>query len=200
MRVSKLISDNESGAILITVILVLCAVTILSITMSYLSENETYMALNEKCKQVSRYNCESCTTATAKLVRMVFDADAPVPAGAGTAAPGIAYAPPATAATPEEEFYLKLIGGVPDVECSDVDYAPAGLDATADIRREDPTAMAGTAANQYAAGYSYGIGLGGASGGGVVYWFQVACRGGGCYNAQHVAYTRYRKVPVPGGM
>ena len=200
MRTTQLLTRDQGGVVLVTVILVLCAVTLLSMTLSYMSDNETYMTVNEKCKTAARYNCESCTTGTAKLVRMVFDADAPVPTGSGTNAPGIMLAPPESAATAEEEFYLKLMGGVQDAQCADVDFTPAGIDASADVRRDDPSAMAGTAANQYAAGYSYGIGLGGASGGGVVYWFQVACRGGGCYDARHVAYTRYRKVPVPGGM
>jgi hypothetical protein len=190
------IPNNQKGAVLLGVIIVLMGVTALGSTLVLMSQFELKRTASEKCMEVARYNSESSTISVAKLVRLVLEyvddyATLGIPGG-GTLTPGIVYPD-----DDEEAFALKVLGGADDEVCEDVSLVPAGfdMDAGADIQSLGATATQGTAANVQSGGYSYGIGLGGAGGGGTTQWFVIVGRGGGgAKDCRHISYSRYRRV------
>jgi hypothetical protein len=200
--------SNEKGAILAGAIVVLLAVTVIGLTLSIISGFEVDMSTNEKCKEEARYNSESCAVSGIKLIKMtsrkatkqgvlgIAEGDAAIA--------GITYAEAADSSSKEEEFARKVIGDLDNDICEDFELSPADFDMTAggSVEPAGASANAGTAANRQISGYSYGVGLGGASGGGFSKWFLLGCRGGGCSgNARNVSYVRYRRVPgIEGGM
>jgi hypothetical protein len=207
MKWKNLVS-NDTGAVLIGAIVVLVAVTAIGVTLIKVSNFEVTMATNEKCKEEARFNAESCAVSGIKLVKMVSAQASEqgilgIPEG-NSKILGITYADAEGAGTKEEEFAQKVLGTLSDNVCEDFELTPPNMnmDAAANIRPLGGSANAGTAANRQISGYSYGIGLGGAGGGGVNKWFLIACRGGGCNgNGRHVSYSRYKKVlGIPGGM
>jgi len=207
--------DNNHGSVLILVIVVLAAVSILGATMLTLSKNEIEMGTNLKVKEMAQYNCDSCTITVSKLIRHIVDQsnEGTVGIAAGSAlAPGIAYAPSTTSDPPGTEFAKKVLfglttGGCEDVQLNPVAIAnavnaasngqltigPSELDSAADIRSSVVTAAAGSAALEHMGGIGHGLGESGASGGGMVMKFVIACRGRAPYNALHVGYSVYRK-------
>jgi hypothetical protein len=85
----------------------------------------------------------------------------------------------------------------------DLGFDPTLLPALADIRPRPEEAQAGTSANQQNAGYSAGIGLGGASSGGYAEIYIISCQGRDNINNQAASttYARYRKVAgISGGL
>ena len=201
--------SNETGSVLIGVIVVLVAVTAIGVTLLKVSNFEVNMTTNEKCKEEARFNSESCAVAGIKLVKMISTQASEqgilgIPEGDGKIL-GVTYAEAEVSSTKEEEFARKVLGDLPDdAVCQDFTLMPANtnMDAGANIRPLGGGANVGTAASRQISGYSYGVGLGGASGGGTNKWFLIACRGGGCNgNSQHAYYSRYKRViGVPGGM
>jgi hypothetical protein len=195
--------NNQSGIVLVGTILVLAAITVLGITLTKISSNEMYMATNEKCKEAARYSSESAAISSAKLIRLVSDLDQQGTIGVAEGSPlaqGIQYPPQAGSDSPQVEFYKKVIGIDTSQTCEDVNLTPAGLDTQTDIRSQGAESVAGSRANEFASGYTQGVGVGSTTGGTALY-FIVASRGGSCDNARHVVYTRYRKVlGVAGGM
>ena len=208
MRWKQLLNEDQ-GAVLLGAIVVLVAITLIGVTLMTISTMEVDMAANEKCKEVARYNGESCAVSTIKLVKMVATmasetGELGIPEGDGRIQ-GITYAEAVSAGTNEAEFALKVLGELDgDTVCDDVTLTPqnANMDATANILEDGSTGNMGTASNRQIAGYSYGIGLGGAGGGGISKWVIVACRGGSCGgDGRHFSYARYKRVlGVPGGM
>ena len=207
MRCHKLISD-ESGFMLIGTLLVLIAVTAIGVTLVTISNFEVDISTSEKCKEEARYNSESCTISGAKLIKMVATEASEqgvlgIPEG-DNRVQGVTYADAEGAGTKEAELAMKILAtDQSDTVCEDFTLTPAGtnMDAAANLVPMGADANMGTAANRQISGYSYGVGLGGAGGGGFSNWFIVACRGGGCNsNGRHVSYTRYKRVPgIPGG-
>jgi hypothetical protein len=206
---------SEKGSILIVTIVVLLAVSILGVTMVTLSRNQIDMATNVKVKEVARFNCDSCTTTVTKLIRHIVDQsnEGVIGIAPGSAlAPGIDYAAATTSMTPQQEFAQKVLFGLQAPGCEDVQLSPQAIadavnaasdgqliinpneiDSAADIRSSVVTSAPGTAALEFAAGVGHGLGESGASGGGMVMKFVIACRGRGPYNALHVGYSVYRK-------
>lgn len=202
--------DKERGAVLLGAIVTLLAVTALGSTLILLSQTELKKTASEKCMEVARYNSESATMSVAKLIRLVGErvdatGDLGIPEG-DALAPGIVYPEATGNNTKEAEFALKVLGGPDDQVCEDVTLAPAGenMDAAADLASELITveAQAGSASNVHIAGYSYGIGLGGAAGGGTnIFYTIVGLGGGGMQECRHISYARYRRaLGVAGGM
>lgn len=177
-------------------------------TLVTMSNFELDILASEKCKEEARYNSESCTISTTKLIKMVTIEASDrgiigIPEG-DNRIPGITYANPVAGGTRHGDFALKVLtAGQQDV-CDDVSLTPqnANMSTSGDVMAAGSDANMGTAANRQMSGYSYGVGLGGAGGGGFSNWFIVACRGGGCNNnGQHVSYTRYKRVPgISGGL
>lgn len=208
MRYKNLISD-ETGAMLVGTILVLVAVTVIGLTLITISNFEVDISTSERTKEEARYNSESCTISGAKLIKMVATEASEqgalgIPEGDSRIS-GITYADPQGANTREGEFALKVLGSIQqDTECQDFTLTPAGannMNAAGNILPTGASANKGTAANRQISGYSYGIGLGGAGGGGFSNWFVLAGRGDGTNkNGRHVSYTRYKRVPgISGG-
>lgn len=195
--------NNQSGIVLVGTILVLAAITVLGITLSKISSNEMYMATNEKCKEAARYSSESAAISSAKLIRLVTDLDQQGVMGIAEGSPlarGIQYPPQSGSDSPQVEFYKKVIGVDTNQTCQDLFFTPVGLDTDTDIRSQGAQPVAGSRANEFASGYTQGVGVGSTTGG-TALLFIVASRGGGCDNARHVVYSRYRKVlGVSGGM
>jgi hypothetical protein len=204
----KTILSDDNGAVLMGAIVVLVAITVIGVTLITISNFEVEMATNEKCKEEARYNSESCAVSGIKLIKMVSKlADEKGTLGIAEGDSdilGITYADAEGAGTKEAEFARKVLGDFDDAVCEDFTISPAGwnMDAGGNIEPAGATANPGTAANRQVSGYSYGIGLGGAAGGGFSKWFVLACRGGGCGgNARNVSYVRYKRVPgIEGGM
>jgi hypothetical protein len=209
MHWKKLLSDDK-GAVLIGAIVVLVAVTVIGVTLITVSSFETDVAVSEKCKEEARYNSESCAVSGMKVLKMISEyateeGELGIPEG-DFRIPGITYADPETASTKEEEFAKKVYGNIDegdDPVCDDYSLGLAGtnLDAVGNINRMGASPNEGTAANRQVSGYSYGIGLGGAGGGGMNVFFVIACRGDGCQDSgRNVSYVRYRMVPgIKGG-
>lgn len=204
----KSLITDESGALMIGTLLVLIAVTAIGVTLITLSTFEIDMSTSEKCKEIARYNSESCTISGAKLIKMVAtkateEGVLGIPEG-DSRVQGVTYADAQNGGTKESEFAMKVLGtGQNDNVCEDFTLSPAGtnMDAAGNLLPMGADANMGTAANRQISGYSYGVGLGGAGGGGFTNWYILACRGGGCNsNGRHVSYTRYKRVPgVSGG-
>ena len=196
---------DESGYILIGTIVTLIAVTVIGITLATISSFELDITASEKCKEEACYNSESCIVAGSKLIKMVAT-EAKDEGNLGIAQgdlriQGVTYPPPQGASTSEADFAMKIF--LPDQQdnvCQDFTLTPQNTNmiAGANILPTGADTNRGTAANRQMSGYSYGIGLGGASGGGFSNWFTLACRGGGCSNnGRHVSYARYKRVPGP---
>jgi hypothetical protein len=205
----KTIMSGNKGSVLVGAIVILVAVTVIGITLIIVSNSEVNMAANEKCKEEARYNSESCTVAGIKLVKMTSQVATKegilgIPEGNNGPIPGITYADKTDHDSKEEEFARKVIGDFNSGICEDFQLTPADLNMNAggSIEPAGASANAGTAANRQVSGYSYGIGLGGAGGGGFSRWFVLGCRGGGCNGtARNISYVRYRRVPgIEGGM
>lgn len=208
MQHDNLAITNDKGAVLIGTILVLVAVTVLGVTLISLSINNMKMATNEKCKETARYNGQTCAVAGIKLIRLTGETAAEtgqlgILAGDDDIL-GITYADPETSLTAEAEFASKVFGALDDEVCEDfgLDVADTSITAGGNLLAEGPSAHEGTAANRQMSGYSYGIGLGGAGGGGFNTFFVLACRGTSCaISGRHAAYVRYKRVPgIDGGM
>jgi hypothetical protein len=213
----KKVQKDERGSVLVLVIVVLVTISVLGATMLTLSKNQIDMATNLKVKEMAQYNCDSCTTTVSKLIRHVVDQSNEgvlgIKGGAGsTLAPGIGYAPSTTGVDPQVEFAQKVLFGLEAAGCEDVwidqslvsdaiNAASGGklvinageLDSAADIRSTVTVAQAGSAASEHMGGIGHGLGESGASGGGMVMKFVIACRGMAPYNALHVGYAVYRK-------
>ncbi len=198
---------DESGSVLIGTIIVLVAVTVIGVTLATISGFELDMVGSEKCKEEARYNSESCIVAGSKLIKMVLEeakdeGNLGIPQG-DMRILGITYAsPPQVAATVEGDFAMKIMQPENvDAVCQDFTLTPPvapNLTAGANILAGGTQANKGTAANVQMGGYSYGIGLGGASGGGLSNWFTLACNGGACnQNGRHITYARYKRVLGP---
>ena len=198
---------NEKGFILIGTLLVLVAVTAIGLTLMNVATTEIDISTGEKCKEEARYNSESCTMAGAKLIRMVLDEAANegmlgIPEG-DPRIRGISYADEGSA-NKGADFAAKLFDvRTPDMTCEDFSLTPVGknMDAGANLRSMGAAAPIGSAANRQISGYSYGVGLGGAAGGGFVGWYVLSCRGGGCNGeGRHISYSRYKRAPIAGGL
>ncbi len=201
MRFSIISNSNQKGAVLLGALVTLMAVTALGSTLLLFSQFELKKTVSEKCMEEARYNSESASMSVAKLIRHISeyvddtgDQDIAVASELG---PGISYT------DSPRDFYKKAIGQADDV-CIDVELTPAGanMDAGADIEPVGTTATQGTAANVQASGYTYGIGLGAAGGGGQSKWYVITgLGGGGMQDCRHISYSRYRRVlGVAGGM
>lgn len=207
MRFSVM-SSNQKGAVLLGALVTLMAVTALGSTLLLFSQFELKKTVSEKCMEEARYNSESASMSVSKLVRMVserVDETGQMGIEAGSLlAPGISYPEATSETTPEAEFARKVLEVTFDPVCADVTLTPNGadMDSAADIQPDGSTATIGTAANIQAAGYSYGVGLGAAGGGGTSQWFIIAGLGrGGMQDCRHISYSRYRRVlGVAGGM
>lgn len=211
MLLKKAFNDDQ-GSVLVLVIVVLLTISVLGATMLILSKNQVDMATNLKVKEMAQYNCDSCTVTVSKLLRHLVEqsneGNVGVASGAGGMAPGIAYTTSAT------DFAERILFGKADDPnmCEDVmiDAAavsnavnaasngkvvinPAELDSAADIRATVVGAAAGSAALEHMGGVGHGMGESGASGGGMIMKFVIACRGRAPYNALHVGYSVYRK-------
>lgn len=211
----KKVHSDQRGSVLVLVIVVLATVSVLGATMLTLSKNQIDMATNMKVKNVAQYNCDSCTVTVSKLIRHIVDQSNEgtlgVAAG-GNIAPGISYLPSGTGLDPATEFANKVLFGLETGGCEDVQIDPVAvsnainaasngqlviaaneIDSAADIRSSVTMAQAGSAALEHMGGIGHGLGESGASGGGMVMKFVIACRGRAPYNALHVGYSVYRK-------
>jgi hypothetical protein len=206
---------EEHGSVLVLVIVVLATISVLGATMLTLSKNQIDMATNLKVKEMAQYNCDSCTVTVSKLIRHIVEQSNEGVVGVtegGTLAPGISYAPATTAMSPATEFANKVLFGLNTNTCEDVQIDPVAVanalsaasngaltinadefDSAADIRSSATVAAGGSASLEHMAGYGHGLGESGASGGGMVMKFVIACRGKAPYNALHVGYSVYRK-------
>ena len=206
---------EEHGSVLVLVIVVLATISVLGATMLTLSKNQIDMATNLKVKEMAQYNCDSCTVTVSKLIRHIVEQSNEGVVGVtegGTLAPGISYAPATTAMSPATEFANKVLFGLNTNTCEDVQIDPVAVanalsaasngaltinanefDSAADIRSSTTAAGEGSASLEHMAGYGHGLGESGASGGGMVMKFVIACRGKAPYNALHVGYSVYRK-------
>jgi hypothetical protein len=200
--------SDETGSILVATLIVLVAVTVIGTTLVIISNFERDITASEKCKEEARYNSESCAISGAKLIKQVAQeatdtGNIGIPEGDARIL-GVTYADPQGAGTRESEFAMKiLVAGQPDVVCDDFSLTPqiANMDADGNVLPTGADANMGTAANRQISGYTYGVGLGGAGGGGFSNWYLLACRGGGCGgNGRHVSYSRYKRIPgISGG-
>jgi hypothetical protein len=212
-------NPNQNGSVTVIALVVLVAITALGTTLVNLGTLEQNMAANEKFQDADFVEADACIYATAKFLRHLTDLDngkphyqKGIPEG-DPLAPGIVYPPsqPDYLAfhqqmlRTEQDFYeLDSGDGVTKVIFQeDLTFNPAMLPAMADIRPAEESANPGTAANQFAAGYSAGIGLGGAGGGAFSNWFILMCEGRGLNDpvqGSRRVYARYRKVSIPGGL
>jgi len=208
--------STEDGSVIIIVVVILMATTALGVTLLNLSTTEQHMTANEKFHENSFYDADSCVTVTAKFLRHLTDLDDKGIYGIDQGdplAPGIRYPSSVTKMgfhakimrSPDEPYFVDNGEGPEFVFEEDLGFAGNLLPAVADIRPRGETPSPGTAANQQNAGYSAGIGLGGAGSGGFNEWYIVACEGRGANAATapaaSKAYGRYKKVPgIPGGL
>ena len=214
MRSISTTFTEQDGSVIMIVVVILMAVTALGLTMMNMGSSEQEMAANEKFYEDSFYDSDSCIQVTAKFLRHLTDQDDNgiygIPPG-NALAPGVIY----PISVGDYMAFHKKIMREPDesfedtsgafVFAEDLGFNPNLLAAQADIRPRGETASPGTAANQQNAGYSAGIGLGGAGSGGFNEWYIIACEGRGLGDANPKAMTnafgRYRKVPgMPGGL
>lgn len=216
MRSLKKKLSAEDGSVILIVVVILMATTALGVTLLNLSTSEQNMTTNEKLHENSFYDADSCITVTAKFLRHLTDLDDKGTYGIDEydpMAPGIRYPVSVTKMgfhakilrSPDEPYFIDNGGVLEFVFDEDLGFDGNLLPAVADIRPQGETPSAGMAANQQNAGYSAGIGLGGAGSGGFNEWYIVACEGRGINNAYAPAasrtYGRYRKVPgIPGGL
>lgn len=208
--------SDDHGSILVLVIVVLATISVLGATMLTLSKNQIDMTTNLKVKEMAQYNCDSCTVTISKLLHHIVDqsneGNVGIAAG-GNIAPGISYAAPTTGVDAATEFAQKVLfelntpGTCEDVMIDPVAVNnavnvasngqlvidPSEFDSAADIRSTVAKAEAGSAALEHMGGIGHGMGESGASGGGMVMKFVIACRGMAPYNALHVGYSVYRK-------
>lgn len=211
--------QDQNGTVTVIALVVLVAITVLGTTMINLGTLEQDMTANEKFQDADFIEADACIYATAKFMRILTDLDNGVPYFQrgipvnDPLAPGIIYPP----SQPDylafdykmlrtnEDFYEQDAGdGVMKVIFQeDLTFNPALLPAMADIRPAPTSATPGTAANQFAAGYSAGPGLGGAGGGSFSSWFTLICEGRGLNDpvqGSRRVYARYRKVSIAGGL
>jgi hypothetical protein len=216
MRSLTHILTEKDGSVILIVLVVLMAVTALGVTMLNLGSSEQEMSANEQLHEDSFYDADSCVQVTAKFLRHLTDLDDEgiygIDAG-DPIAPGIVYPSSVTKMgfhakimrSPDEPYFVDNAGKKEFDFVEDLGFDQNLLAAVADIRPRGETPSPGTAANQQNAGYSAGIGLGGAGSGGFNEWYIVACDGrsvnGGNIQAASRAYGRYKKVPgIPGGL
>jgi hypothetical protein len=208
--------STEDGSVILIVVVILMATTALGVTLLSLSTTEQNMTANEKLHENSFYDADSCITVTAKFLRHLSDLDDKGIFGIDEydpIAPGIRFPLSVTKMglhakimrSPDEPYFIDNGSGPEFVFEEDLGFAGNLLPAVADIRPDGETPSAGTAANQQNAGYSAGIGLGGAGSGGFNEWYIISCEGRGINvaNAPSAsrAYGRYKKVPgIPGGL
>lgn len=218
MNIPHPLKSNENGSIIMIVVVVLIAISALGITLMNLGNSEQEMSANVQEYVQSFYTADSCVTVSAKFLRHLTDLDDRGYYGISEGdpvAPGIRYPDAVTAMgfhnkimrSADESFYTDDNGEEKFLFTEDLGFAEALLPAMADVRPRGETASPGTASNQQNAGYSAGIGLGGASSGGSNEWYIIACQGRGLSTAGNAgratgrAFGRYRKVAgMPGGL
>ena len=213
---------DQKGSVTVIALVVLVAVTALAITLINLSNMEQDMATNEKNQDTDFNESDQCVYATAKYLRLLVDLDAGtdgaiqegIPVG-DPKAPGIVY--PSTVDFMElHKRLMRTPGSDPFYEPDPGDgtmkvifkpaigFNPNVLPAQGDIRHLEGDITRGTAANQFAAGYSAGVGLGGAGSGSFIKWFIIVCEGRGinqpAAGPAKKVYARYRKASIPGGL
>ncbi|MBI5550457.1 MAG: pilus assembly PilX N-terminal domain-containing protein [Desulfobacterales bacterium] len=210
---------NKNGSVTVIALVVLVAITALGTTLINLGTMEQNMAANEKFQDADFVEADACVYATAKFLRLTMDLQTDksavrqgIPEG-DPLAPGIVYPPSSSLA----DFYDRIIMGEnqsfyeqdPDdgvikvMFAEDLSYNPNMLPALADIRPLDEAPTRGSGANQFAAGYSAGIGLGGAGGGAFSNWFILICEGRSLNDPDQGSrrvYARYRRVSIAGGL
>ena len=205
---------NQHGSVIVIVLVVLVAVTALGVTLIDLSSLEQEMVANDKWQEVSFYDADSCGCTTAKFLNFLNYGSNQGKEGVSSAvAPGVRYPASVDALgffnkimwDPDASFYTDDSGQKKFLFQEDLGFDETMLPAVADIRPMGAEAMKGSAANQFAAGYSAGIGLGGAGGGSTAKFYVIACEGRGMNNAQPQArgrtFARYRWVAgIPGGL
>ena len=200
------------------VVVVLIAISAMGVTLINLGTSEQDMTVNDQAYVQSFYSADACVTVTAKFLRHLTDLDDRGYYGIDEGdpeAPGIRYPSSVTALgfhnkimrSADESFYTDDSGELKFLFTEDLGFLENLLPAMADIRPRGETSTPGTASNQQNAGYSAGIGLGGASSGGSNEWYIIACQGrglstaGGAARATGRAFGRYRKVAgMPGGL
>lgn len=210
---------NQNGSVTVIALVVLVAMTALGTTLINLGTLEQNMTANEKFQDADFVEADACIYGTAKFMRHLTDLDNGSPylqrgiPENDPVAPGVKYPPSQPdyltfhfqMTRTDEGFYeLDAEEGVMKVVFQeDLAFNPTMLPAMADIRPSPTTATPGTAANQFAAGYSAGPGLGGASGGAFSSWFTLICEGRGLTDpvqGSRRVYARYRKVSIAGGL
>ena len=213
MRSISTTLTEQDGSVIMIIVVILMAVTALGLTMINMGSSEQEMAANEKFYEDSFYDADSCVQVTAKFLRHLSDEDDNanygIPPGSPLA-PGVIYP---TSVGDYLAFHHKIMrtkesfedASGPFVFAEDLGFNPNLLAAQADIRPTGAGPSEGTAGLQENAGYSAGIGLGGAGSGGFNEWYIIACEGRGLGDASSKATTtvfgRYRKVPgIPGGL
>ena len=207
--------SNESGSVIVIVMVVLIAVSAMGLTLMNLGSSEQEMGANLQLAEQSFQSADSCLWVTGKFLHHLYDKDdrgdySGISPG-DPLAPGIVYPASVTAMgfhqkitrDPEETFFTNVSGTPEFLFVEDLGFDQNMLPALADIRPRPEEAQAGTSSNQQNAGYSAGVGLGGASGGGYSENYIIACQGRDSANgrAASTTYARYRKVAgISGGL
>ena len=207
--------SNESGSVIVIILVVLMAVSAMGVTLMNLGSSEQDMGANLLLHEQSFQTADSCLWVTGKFLHHLYDKD-DVGDYNGIApgdpqAPGIVYPASVTAmgfhqkiARGAEEAFFTNVSGVQEfLFTEDLGFDENLLPALADIRPRPEEAQAGTSSNQQNAGYSAGVGLGGAGGGGYSEIYIIACQGRDSSNnrAASTTYARYRKVAgISGGL
>ena len=216
------ILGNQDGTVLVTMVVVLIAITALGLTMKTLGDSEIEMMTGDKLTEDSFYDADACNVATARFIRVLGHLNDNYGVSAIAAedpkfAPGVKYPEDITAAQlgydlfykPELPPYLETVDGEDEPQFvfkEDLGFVPERLSAVADIRPRGAHALAGGASNQQNAGYSAGIGLGGAGSGGDANFYIIACEGralgAGTVNASSRTFVMYRRLlgNVSGGI
>ncbi|MFZ1984896.1 MAG: pilus assembly PilX N-terminal domain-containing protein [Desulfatitalea sp.] len=199
---------NESGSVLVMVMIVLIALTALSLTMINFTTQETKMAGHYKFDKVAFYNGDSGIYGTPKFIRLLFTEGEAVPAEDPAQAACVQYLNAGGGA--DEEILNRIFGfegqdttaalnDTPEHEqnplAADISMNGCRIPADINIVPMGPEEVSG-AGREFAAG---GDGLG-SGGGDQAVRFRLVSTGSDDQNNTHTIRALYRWKSIPGGL
>lgn len=208
MRPNKPRLANETGSVLVIVMVVLVALTALSLTMINFTTQETKMATHYKFDKVAFYNGDSGIYGTPKFIRLLFSEGTPITAEDPARAGCVQYKN--TTGSPGTEILSRIFGfagqdatavfngtpaGEQDPAASDISLMGCRIPADVNIIHRGPEEVSGSG-REFAAG---GDGLG-SGGGDQAVLFRLVSTGSDDQNNEHTIRALYRWKSIPGGL
>lgn len=209
MKRNRNIMADESGSVLVMVVIVLVALTALSLAMINFTTQETKMAGHYKFDKVAFYNGDSGIYGTPKFIRLLFTEGESVPE-ADPAQAGCVQYKNVSSGNAGEEILKRIFGfegqdttaslnSTPDDEksalASDISMKGCQIPADINIINAGPEEVSG-AGREFAAGAD-GLGSGG---GDQAVRFRLVSTGSDDQNNTHTIRALYRWKSIPGGL